>query len=185
MRFPRAARLSILAALSLLISAAGPASSWPDCAIAKPSGAQQGPRKAASTARFSLDQSEENPSDFVLILSEGDEKSISGTFFIGQLYTFRELLLEAKKFALTDESVGKDEPIITRFSNKEERAFTIDVSKSGSQSQFFVTIKTLIGSMTVAAGGVNRSDKKEDGLLFEMLKRVQTMISKTTGQPIK
>ncbi len=183
MRFTRAASFSIVAAFSVLISTAGPAPGR-EFASAKTSRADQGTRKPASTARFSLDQSDENSNDFALILSDGEEKSVSGMFFIGQLYTFRELLLEARKFAFTEEAVGKDEPITTRFSNKDERAFTIDVSKRGNQSQFFVTIKTLIGSMTVDAGAVNRSDKKEEGLLFEMLKRVEVMIARSTGQPI-
>ena len=179
MRFTRAASFSILAATTLLLM---PLS---DSAGAKSNDAWQIARKPSSTARFSLDQSNESSTDFALILSDGEESSVSGMFFIGQLYTFRELLLEAKKFALTDEAVGKDEPITTRFSNKEERAFAIDVSKRGNQSQFFVTIKTLIGQMTVDAGIVNRIDKKEEGLLFDMLKRVQLMIAKSTGQTIK
>ncbi len=183
MRFTGAASFSIVAAFSVLISNAGPAS-WRDFASVKTSRAAQGTRKPASTARFSLDQNSESLTDFALILSDGEERSVSGTLFIGQLYTFRELLLEARKFAFTEEAVGKDEPITTRFSNKDERAFTIDVSKRGNQSQFFVTIKTLIGSMTVDAGAVNRSDKKEEGLLFEMLKRVEVMIARSTGQPI-
>ena len=184
MKFNRAATFSILAAASVLISTAG-ASSWGNSASAKSPGVLQVARKPSSTARFSLEQSNESPSDFALILSDGEETAVSGMFFIGQLYTFRDLLLEAKKFAFTDEAVGKDEPITTRFSNKEERAFTIDVSKRGNQSQFFVTIKTLIGQMTVDAGAVSRTDKKEEGLVFDMLKRVQVMIAKSTGQTIK
>ena len=184
MRFTRAASLSILAAAGVLMST-GRAPFWSDSASAKSPGVLQVARKPTSTARFSLEQSNESPTDFALILSDGEETAVSGMFFIGQLYTFRDLLLEAKKFAFTDESVGKDEPITTRFSNKEERAFTIDVSKRGNQSQFFVTIKTLIGQMTVDAGAVSRTDKKEEGLMFDMLKRVQLMIAKSTGQTVK
>ena len=184
MRSTRAASLSIVAALSLLISTSGLVAGK-EFAIAPSQKADQGTRKPATTARFSLDQTHESPTDFALILSDGEEVSVSGIFFIGQLYNFRDLLLEAKKFAFTEEAVGKDEPVTTRLSNKEERAFTIDVSKRGNQSQFFVTIKTLIGQLTVDAGTVNRSDKREEGLLFEMLKRVQLMIAKSTGQPIK
>ena len=182
MRFTRAASFSTIAAISVLLSSVGPPS-WSDSASARSRGVWQVAHKSTSTARFSLDQSNESTTDFALILSEGEETAVSGTFFIGQLYTLRDLLLEAKKFAFTDEAAGKDEPITTRFSNKEERAFTIDVSKRGNQSQFFVTIKTLIGQMTVDAGTVNRTDKKEEGLLFDMLKRVQLMIAKSTGQP--
>jgi len=184
MKFNRAATFSMLAAVSVLMSTAG-SPFWSDSASAKSPGVSQVARKPASTARFSLEQSNESPSDFALILSDGEETAVSGMFFIGQLYTFRDLLLEAKKFAFTDEALGKDEPITTRFSNKEERAFTIDVSKRGNQSQFFVTIKTLIGQMTVEAGVVSRTDKKEEGLMFDMLKRVQMMIAKSTGQTIK
>ena len=184
MKFSRAASLSAAAALSLLASSPG---SMPgrEFAIAKTQKADQHSHKPATTARFSLDQNNDSTTEFALILYEGEEASVSGTFFIGQLYNFRDLLLEARKFAFTEEAVGKDEPVITRFSNKDERAFMIDVSKRGNQSQFFVTIKTLIGQLTVDAGTVNRTDKREEGLLFEMLKRVQLMIAKSTGQPIK
>ena len=184
MRLTRSASFSIAAAVCALISTVGPAS-WSDSASARSREVWQVAHKSTSTARFSLDQSNESSTDFAMILSDGEEASVSGMFFIGQLYTFRDLLLEAKKFAFTDEAAGKDEPITTRFSNKEESAFTIDVSKRGNQAQFFVTIKTLIGQMTVDAGTVNRLDKKEEGLLFDILKRVQLMIAKSTGQTIK
>ena len=184
MRFSRVASLSIVAALSLLVSTPGLMPEG-ELALASSQKADQLPRKSATTARFSLDQSNESTTDFALILSDGEEASVSGTFFIGQLYNFRDLLVEARKFAFTDEAAGKDEPIITRFANKDERAFTIDVSKRGNQSQFFVTIKTLIGQMTVDAGTVSRTDKREEGLFFDMLKRVQLMIARSTGQPIK
>ena len=183
MRFTRAV-FSAVATLSLLVSSFG-LTPGRQFAIASTQIPDQRPRKPATTARFSLDQNNESTTDFALILSDGDETSVSGMFFIDQLYNFRDLLLEAKKFAFTEEAAGKDEPVITRFSNKEERAFTIDVSKRGNQSQFYVTIKTLIGQLTVDAGTVNRSDKKEEGLFFDMLKRVQLMISRSTGQPIK
>ena len=164
------ASLSVAAFLSLLVSTPG-LTPGREFAIAATQIADQKPHKPATTARFSLDQNNESTTDFALILSEGEEASVSGMFFIDQLYNFRDLLLEAKKFAFTEDAVGKDEPVITRFSNKEERAFTIDVSKRGNQSQFFVTIKTLVGQMTVDAGTVNRSDKKEEGLTLKGLKR--------------
>ena len=184
MRFTRTASVPIIAAVSLLTVIPGlmPGREY---AAASTQRVDQQPRKSATTARFSLDLSNESTTDFALILSDGEETSVSGTFFIYQLYNFRDLLLEARKFAFTDEAAGKDEPVITRFANKEERAFTIDVSKRGNQSQFFVTIKTLIGQMTVDAGTVSRTDKREEGLLFDMLKRVQLMIARSTGQPIK
>ena len=135
--------------------------------------------------RFTLTQSQQNPTEFDLILSDGEESSVSGTFFIDQLYNFRDLLLEAKKFAFSDEAVGKDDAVTTRFSNKEERAFAIDVSKQGPQSRFFVSIKTLLGQITVNAGAISRTDKREEGLFFDILNRVQSQIAKSTGQPAK
>ena len=138
-----------------------------------------------TSVHFALDQSLESPTDFNLLLSDGEEKVVSGQFFIDQLYTFRDLLMEARKFAFSEEAVGKDEPITTRFSNKEERAFTIDVSKRGIRSQFFITISTDGGHMTVDGGTVSRADKREAGLIFDILKRIQSHIAKSTGQPIK
>jgi hypothetical protein len=144
--------------------------------------ASSGPQ---TTVHFALDQSLENAADFNLVLSSGEESVLSGQFFIEQLYTFRDLILEARKFGFNEEAVGKDEPITTRFSNKEERAFIIDVAKRGIRSQFFITISTQAGQMTVDGGTVSRVDKREAGLIFDILKRLQSHIAKSTGQPIK
>ena len=182
---------SLLIAIIAVILSASPLEGQASATHArKPAGMQsrrseQGAARSQTTARFNLDQSHESPTDFNLILSDGDERSVSGVFFVEQLYNFRDLMLEAKNFAFTEEAVGKDEPITTRFSNNEDRAFVIDVSKRASQSQFFVTIKTMIGQLTVDAGTITRSDKREEGLFFDMLKRLQSQIAKSTGQPIK
>jgi hypothetical protein len=142
-------------------------------------------RHSQTTARFNLDQSRENPNEFNLILTDGEEAVVSGLFFLDQLYDFRDLMLEARKFAYTEESVGKDEPVITRIANQENPSFAIDVSKRGNQSQFFITVKSQGGRLTVDAGAIVRSEKREEGFFFDVLKRLQYQIAKSTGQPIK
>jgi hypothetical protein len=45
---------------------------------------------------------------------------------------------EAAKFAVTTEGVGAKEPITTRFMDKQEPVFVVDVQKDGAQSLFFL-----------------------------------------------
>lgn len=179
--------LSVIASLMLTLVQAHAGTMAGSTPLGSPLGrsTEHGSPGLQTSVHFSLDQSLESPTDFNLLLSEGEERVVSGQFFLDRLYTFRDLILEAKKFGFTEEAVGKDQPITTRFSNKDERAFIIDVSKRGIRTQFFITVSTETGHLTVDGGTVNRSDKRETGLMFEILKRLQTLIAKSTGQPIK
>ena len=127
---------------------------------------------------YTLSQLPENPKQYSLVLSDQEERSISGVFSVDQLQILKALMTEAEKFALSEESVGAKAPIITRFADKQEQAFVIDVEKLGNQSRLFVTINSEIGRMTADAGRINRSIRREEGFFFDLLKRLESMLPK-------
>lgn len=133
---------------------------------------------AVRDVTFSLTRLPENPKQYSLVLSDPDERSISGVFSIGQLQILRALMAEAEKFALSEEAVGAKEPTITRFADKQEQAFLVDVEKLGNQSRLFVTISSEIGRMTADAGRINRSVRREEGFFFDLLSRLQSELPK-------
>ena len=132
---------------------------------------------------FSLTQMPENPSRYSLAISDSEEHAISGSFSIGQLQILKAVMTEAEKFALSAEAVGGKEPVTTRFMDKQENAFIVDVEKAGNLSRLFLTLKTEIGRMTVDAGKIVRSSKREEGLFFDMLSRLESLLPKAPQPP--
>ena len=127
---------------------------------------------------FHLTAVPENPSRYSLVISDGDERNISGMFSINQLQILRAIMTEAEKFAFNAEAVGSKDPITTRFEDKQEDAFIVDVEKAGNQSRLFLTLKSEIGRMTVEAGKAVRSSRREEGLFFDLLSRLETILPK-------
>jgi len=133
---------------------------------------------------FTLTRIPENPRQYSLVLSDGDEKSISGIFSVDQLQMLRALMAEAQKFAFNGDAAGTKEPITTRFEDKQENSFIVDVEKSENQSKLFLTLSSEIGRMTVDAGRVSRSTRREEGFFFDLLARLETMLPKS-AKPAK
>jgi hypothetical protein len=94
-------------------------------------------------------------------------------------------MTEADKFAVTGEAVGTNEPITTRFMDKQEPAFIVDVQKVGNQSLLFLTLKTAIGRMTMEAGRVIRTTRREEGFFLDLLSRLESVLPKLPAQPSK
>jgi len=134
---------------------------------------------------YALARLPENPKQYSLILSDSEERSVSGVFSIDQLQVLKAIMIEAEKFALSNEAVGTKEPVVTRFADKQEQAFVVDVEKLGNQSRIFVTLSTEIGRMTADAGSINRSIKREDGFFFDLLSRLQAELPKLPAQSSK
>lgn len=128
---------------------------------------------------FSLTRLPENPKQYSLVLSDPDERTISGVFSLDQLQILKALMNEAEKFALSEEGVGVKEAIVTRFADKQEQSFVIDVEKLGIQSRLFVTLSTDLGRMTADAGRINRSVKREEGFFFDLLDRIEALLPKS------
>lgn len=119
------------------------------------------------------------PVQYSILLTDNNNRSVPGTFVRPQIDIFEALLLAAKQFALTEEEAGTvAQPKITRFSDKHEAAFFIDVQKAGVESRFFVTLKSLFGVLTIDAGAIKRVVKKgekedPEPLFYKIITRVQ------------
>src|SRR5215813_11822491 len=96
---------------------------------------------------FNLARSTGTPGKFDLMISDGDERVISGTFTKEQLEVIRQVLIEARKFALTEEEAGKAEPKTTRIASQSQPSLVVDVSKTNNQSQLFITFTTDVGAI--------------------------------------
>ncbi|HEY7912479.1 MAG TPA: hypothetical protein VIG62_11265 [Blastocatellia bacterium] len=134
-----------------------------------------------SGASFYIAPITEIPSQFSLLLADNEGRTISGTFNINQVSLFEALLIEAGKFAETDESVGGAKALITRFQDRNDSAFIVDVAKRGLESRFYVTV-SIYGTqrLTIDAGAIKRGpktkpneEKQPEPLFFEIVSRVQ------------
>lgn len=113
------------------------------------------------------------PGRFSLVLSDFDGRFVSDSFGEEQIMILEAIMVEARKFAQTDEAAGTTKPVITRFYDKKEPAFIVDVAKLRDRSQFFITIKSLTGHLTVDAGTIKRGDEKASPFFYTILSRVQ------------
>ena len=127
---------------------------------------------------FNLTRAPENPGHYSLVISDSDEHVISSAVSISQLESLKTVLLEAQKFALTEEEIGASQPQTTRFQDQNEAAFLVDVEKFRNQSRLFLTLTADGSSQTAEAGRINRSTRRESGFIFDLLSRLQTMFPK-------
>src|SRR5262245_5416745 len=141
------------------------------------------PETGYQEGSFTLTRLSENARQYSLVISDSDEHSNSGIFSVDQLQFLRAIMTEAEKFALNAEAVGTKDPITTRFADKSEKAFIVDVEKQGNQSVLFLTVKTEIGRVTVNAGRVIRSTRREEGFFFDLLTRLESILPKLPPPP--
>lgn len=132
---------------------------------------------------FNLTRIPEKAARYSLVISDSDEHVISSDFSISQLEILKTVLLEAEKFALNEEGVGVSEPMTTRFQDKKEQGFTVDVEKFHNQSRLFLTLTNDEHSQTAEAGRTNRSTRREVGFFFELVWRLESMFSKPPAKP--
>lgn len=138
-----------------------------------------------SGASFYIAPIVETPSQYTVLLADNEGRTVSGIFHINQVNILEALLLEAKKFADTEEAVGGAQAVVTRFKDRKDTAFIIDVAKRGLESRFYVTVNVLgTQRLTIDAGAIkrgpkdpNKEEKKPDALFFEILSRVQKVKS--------
>ena len=128
------------------------------------------------------------PGRFSMLLTDDDRRFVQESYLVNQLEVIAAVMVEAQKFSKTEESAGtKISPVITRFSDKQEPTFLVDVEKKGDQSRLFVTIKAIGGSkLTVDLGTFKRSDPDqkalENGLYFKLLERIRGAIEEGKQQ---
>jgi hypothetical protein len=117
----------------------------------------------------------ETPGRFSVLLSSADNQAfVSGIFSLDQLVIFEAIAVEAQKFAENSESVGLKKAIVTRFFDKNEPAFVVDVAKVGRVSRFYVTLKGLTQQIMVEAGEINRGeiDREVKPFYFDIISRL-------------
>ena len=130
-----------------------------------------------------LNRLPENSRMYSLVISDSDERVISGNFSIERLQILKAIMTEAEKFAYTSEGVGTKEPITTRFADQHEPAFICDVQKIGVESSFFLTFNIDDNSSTLNAGKYFRSTRREQGMFFDLLTRLEAILPKSPTKP--
>jgi hypothetical protein len=128
-----------------------------------------------SGAGFYIAPIEQSPGRYSFTLSDGEGRFVSDSMTETETIILEAVLLEARRFAQTDQNAGVKKPIITRFFDKQANAFFVDVMKMGVESRFFITIKGLTSRITVDAGAIKRGDKQANPLFYEIINRVQTV----------
>ena len=133
--------------------------------------------KIPSGPSFYIAPIRERPNSVSFLLSDAENRTLADSFLLSQLEVFEAVMVEAEKFAKTDEAAGTvDAPKITRFVDKKEPAFVVDVEKAGIRSKFYVTINSLTGHLTVDAGTIKRDGKEHAPTLFsKILSRVRAV----------
>lgn len=134
---------------------------------------------------FILTRLPESPVRYSLVISDSDEHVISYSFSISQLESLRAVLLEAEKFALSEEGIGTNEPLTTRFQDGKEQAFTVDVEKFRNLSRLYLTLTVDASSQTAEAGRINRTTRRESGFFFDLVSRLEAMFPKPPANPAK
>jgi len=130
-------------------------------------------------ASFYLEKIADSRGQFSLLFTDADGRTVAGSFHVNQLSLFEALLVAASEFAETEEAVGTAaKPMTTRFKDKKEPAFAVDVEKIGRQSRFYVSVNCLTGKLTLDAGTVKRGDKERGSILFlSILSRVKDAVA--------
>lgn len=114
------------------------------------------------------------PGRYSMSLSDGEGRFVSDTFTQMQIDIFEAIMIEARKFAQTDQNVGTARHMITRFFDRQEPGIFVDVLKLGQQSRFFITVRSVTGKVTIDAGEIKRGDQQSKPLFYEILSRLQS-----------
>lgn len=110
-----------------------------------------------------------SPILFTLTLSDKAGGSITSMYNRDQLALIKAIIAESQKFAQTDEAVGMVKAQITRFFNEAEPTFFVDVSKKAKTSQYFVTMKSRAGHITVDCGTIKRHAASQEPPFVEQI----------------
>jgi hypothetical protein len=113
-----------------------------------------------------------------VLFNDVDNRTVADTFMRSQIEIFEALMVEAKNFAETNEAVGtRAAPKTTRFVDKNEKAFIVDVTKIGEESRLYLTMKCMSGVITIDGGVIPRNKKTYAPPLFEsILSRVHSSL---------
>lgn len=139
----------------------------------------KGKRRPPTGASFYLAPIADKQNQYSLLLTDADNRAVAGTFMLSQISIFQALVVAAKEFGETNESVGTTaKPVTTRFRDDDEPTFVIDVQKTATHSRFFVSMNCVTGKITVDAGAVKRGSKEQgDALFLKILPRVEAVLA--------
>ena len=132
--------------------------------------------KTPSSDFFYISSVGGNPDALIIVLANADKNEVSQIFHIKQVLVFEALMNAAKEFAQTEESVGANKPLTTQFFDKQVPAFIVDVTKMGSESRFFITIKGFNNKVTLDAGAIKREDRETVTVFHDILSRLQAAL---------
>lgn len=127
---------------------------------------------------FYIQRIESNPGFYSLMISDQEGKIVTGEYRLAQIDIFEAIMTEAAKFAISPQGVGTSKPIVTRFFDKQEPSFFVDVVKQGNESQFFITVKSISDQITVDTGKVKRSAPQSKIFFHEVLARIKEVVPK-------
>jgi hypothetical protein len=146
---------------------------------ATPGEASKSKNRAPIGASFYLAPIPDARNQYSLLLTDPDNRTVAGTFMQSQISIFQALVIAATEFAETNESVGTNaKPVTTRFRDKDEPSFIIDVQKTATHSRVFVSMNCVAGKITVDAGAVKRGAKERgDALFLKILPRVEAVLA--------
>lgn len=127
-----------------------------------------------STDNFFIASIEGKPDIFSVLITDAEGHHASHTVPLREVLIFEAIMEAAKDFAKTEEAVGTNKPVTTRFFDKQAPSFMVDVTKQGNESRFFITLKSMTDTVTLDAGVVKRADKEATAIFHDILYRVQT-----------
>lgn len=131
---------------------------------------------------FYIQPVENNEGFYSILFINQEGMSVTGEYRLAQIDIFEAIMVEAGKFAVNAQGVGTSKPVITRFFDKQEPSFFVDVAKLGNDTQFFITIKSPTGQVTVDTGRIKRSTPEAKVFFHEILKLIKDVKPKQEDQ---
>jgi hypothetical protein len=128
---------------------------------------------------FYIGRIENQPFEFSILLSDENKRNVFYMLNLNRLLLVEAVVHEAQRFAETEEAVGTSKPQITRFVDKQEPAFIVDVSKLNRESRIYITLEGANGRLTVNAAKIIRGDKEKSDIrlltkIYELMEKAKT-----------
>jgi hypothetical protein len=140
----------------------------------------KGKRQPPKGPTFQITPIEQVKGMYLALIADDQGRTLEEFFLFEKLPVLEAIVSEAKKFGLTEESVGGAKPLTTRFSDKQLPNFLVDVSKVAKRTHFYVTMLNQKGKITVDAGEIKRGDPEATAMLYDILTKIQA--AKSQGE---
>jgi len=107
---------------------------------------------------------------FSVLLSDENNRTVAGNFTPAQIAVYEAVLTEAIRFAQSEEGIGQT----SRFVDKHEKDFIVDIEKTPKWSKFYVTLSYMRSRVTVDCGTIIRAEKDhQKALAFDILDHIK------------